>query len=218
MHHFRSNNSSNSTQNEDDDILDRELNDTIDPEEKEARKVFNIAKEIMSSEEDYVRSLKLLSVDFKEFIASKWDETSPSLDPKREFDPLFQILMQLQILNADFLLDFKVSLVRKEALDDDLIELIEKKNRPGLTTGPMSPRLPTSLSRRDTFSSSTPPMSSPSPPSLTTSWSVATSGTSLPTWSTSLRPDLNAVASRFPTLCSNQSKGYPSTSFCWRST
>ena len=77
----------------------------LTPEEKKARKVFNIAKEIMTSEQEFVNVLHLINVAFREFVLA--EIRKENVMPEREFCDLFGNLLEIQILNADLLKDFQ---------------------------------------------------------------------------------------------------------------
>ena len=103
-------NSSRFEEEEEEEGEDRMDIDNLTLEEKQARKVFNIAKEIMTSEQAFVNVLRLINVEFKEFIerGMKASEGTVVVIPEKDFTRLFvnSNLMELQILNADFLKDF----------------------------------------------------------------------------------------------------------------
>ena len=100
--HSRLSGSSTSTSTS---TFDSNENEILSDEEKQAKKVFNIAKEMMTSEREYVENLKLINVDFREFIDEH--NSSEEIIPEKEFSDLFSNLKELQILNSDFLKDFQ---------------------------------------------------------------------------------------------------------------
>ncbi len=71
--------------------------------ERQKEKVFNIANEIMTSEQAFVNVLRLLNVSFREMVERMG---GPKVIPDEDLDRIFSNLMELQILNADFLKDF----------------------------------------------------------------------------------------------------------------
>lgn len=77
------------------------------PEDKQKRKVFNIAREMMTSERDFVGVLRLINVDFREFICAAMQRSKETIIPDEEFSRLFSNLLELQILNSDLLKDFQ---------------------------------------------------------------------------------------------------------------
>ena len=75
--------------------------------EKQAKKVFNIAKEIMLSEKEYVKVLCLINIDFREYIEKGRREAKAEIIPDKVFARIFSNLLELQMLNADLLKDFQ---------------------------------------------------------------------------------------------------------------
>ena len=71
------------------------------------KKVFNIAQEIMTSERDYVESLCLINVDFKDFLDAARSETKSDIIPEKDLSRIFSNLLELQMLNVDLLRDFE---------------------------------------------------------------------------------------------------------------
>ena len=79
--------------------------DDVGPEIKQQRKVYNIAKEMMTSEREFVNVLRLLNVEFVEFLEEHHSELPNAY--KGTFDSkLFNNLMEIQIFNSDLLKDF----------------------------------------------------------------------------------------------------------------
>ena len=56
--------------NREEEEEEEEEAEPLTPEEKQARQVFNIAREMMTSEQDFVGVLRLLNVDFREHITA----------------------------------------------------------------------------------------------------------------------------------------------------
>ncbi len=76
---------------------------------RRATKALNIAKEIMTSEQDFVEILRLLNVEFRDYISSKIKSRGKSEIglSEEEFASLFSNLDQLQKLNSILLNDFQ---------------------------------------------------------------------------------------------------------------
>lgn len=81
----------------------KDMDDGLTPEEKQSRKVFNIANEIMTSERSFVDVLRLLNVSFREKVV---EAGGSIIIPDADLEKIFSNLMELLILNADFLKDF----------------------------------------------------------------------------------------------------------------
>ena len=80
--------------------------DEVSAEVKQQRKVYNIAKEMMTSEREFVNVLKLLNVEFIEYLEEHKTELPNAY--KGTFDAkLFNNLMEIQIFNSDLLKDFE---------------------------------------------------------------------------------------------------------------
>ena len=71
------------------------------------RKVFYIAKEIMTSEKTYVDVLKLINIDFRDFVQKARLESKSGILPDHDFVKLFSNLPELMMLNEDLLRDFE---------------------------------------------------------------------------------------------------------------
>lgn len=72
--------------------------------DKRDRKIFLIAREVMTSERVFVNVLKLLNVDFRRFIL-EWSE-EPAL-PEEHLNKILKYLPQLQNLNEEILKDLE---------------------------------------------------------------------------------------------------------------
>ena len=71
------------------------------------KKVFYIAKEIMTSEKTYVDVLKLINIDFRDFVQKARLESKSGILPDHDFVKLFSNLSELMMLNEDLLRDFQ---------------------------------------------------------------------------------------------------------------
>lgn len=70
-------------------------------------KAFLIAKELMTSEEVFIDVLRLLNVDFRNFIEYRNHESKNSIIPLGDVCKILNYLPQLQTLNEDLLADMK---------------------------------------------------------------------------------------------------------------
>ena len=82
-------------------------NDYIASSRAQERKVFYIAKEIMTSEKTYVDVLKLVNIDFRDFVQKARLESKSGILPDHDFVKLFSNLPELMMLNEDLLRDFE---------------------------------------------------------------------------------------------------------------
>jgi len=87
-----------------------EATEDLSPEARQAKKVFNIAREMMTSERAFIDVLVLLNNDFREFISKANAASSAPVIPEEELARVFSNLLELQILNSDLLKDFQVLL------------------------------------------------------------------------------------------------------------
>ena len=109
-----SNNSSqrNSVSSESEEISDSEDQTSVpnsellnnNNEEQNKTKAFYIANELMTSERVYVEVLRLLNVDFREFVQKARRESKNGLLPDCDYSRLFNNLPELQTLNEVCLL------------------------------------------------------------------------------------------------------------------
>jgi len=79
----------------------------VDPVVRQAKKVYYIAREIMTSEAAYVEVLRLVYVNFRDFILTAKGESKSMIIPDEEFNGLFSNLKELLTLNSDLLRDFE---------------------------------------------------------------------------------------------------------------
>ena len=82
-------------------------NDDLTPEQRHEKKVYYIAREIMTSERVYVDVLRLLNVEFREFVQRARKESKSGIMPDTDFSRIFSNLPELQTLNEDLLQDFE---------------------------------------------------------------------------------------------------------------
>ena len=75
--------------------------------QRQHKKILYIAKEIMSSEKVYVEVLKLLNIEFRNFIQAERQKCKSVLLPTEDFLKIFSNLPELLILNSDLLRDFE---------------------------------------------------------------------------------------------------------------
>ena len=71
------------------------------------KKILYVAKEIMTSEKVYVEVLKLLNIDFRNYIQEERQKSKSIVIPTEDFLKLFSNLPELLMLNSDFLRDFE---------------------------------------------------------------------------------------------------------------
>eukprot|EP00094_Tigriopus_californicus_P002411 TCALIF_02329-PA protein Name:"Similar to Fgd6 FYVE, RhoGEF and PH domain-containing protein 6 (Mus musculus)" AED:0.05 eAED:0.05 QI:118/0.55/0.5/1/1/0.9/10/547/2858 len=82
-------------------------NDDLTPAQRHEKKVYYIAREIMTSERVFVDILRLLNVEFREFVQHARRESKSGIMPDTDFSRLFSNLPELQTLNEDLLQDFE---------------------------------------------------------------------------------------------------------------
>ena len=85
----------------------RPVHDYITSSRAQERKVYYIAKEIMTSEKTYVDVLKLINIDFRDFVQKARLESKSGILPDHDFVKLFSNLPELMMLNEDLLRDFE---------------------------------------------------------------------------------------------------------------
>ena len=88
--------------------------------------MFYVAKEIMTSEEEFVNVLKLLNEDFRGFVENNSGKASSPVIPPKDFSKLFVHLPNLLSLNSDLLSDFKERIENWEA-NPKIADVIVKK-------------------------------------------------------------------------------------------
>ena len=71
------------------------------------RKILYIAKEIMTSEKVYVDVLKLLNIDFRNFIQDTRRNSKSQIIPTEQFLKIFSNLPEIMMLNSELLRDFE---------------------------------------------------------------------------------------------------------------
>jgi len=74
--------------------------------QKQEKKTYLVAREIMSSEKVYVDVLQMIAVEFKEFVESKSRESGRELLSPETFSKLFSNIPQLMMFNSELLKDF----------------------------------------------------------------------------------------------------------------
>ena len=84
-----------------------ENHEYISSSKAQEKKVFYIAKEIMTSEKTYVDVLKLVNIDFRDFVQKARLESKSGILPDHDFVKLFSNLSELMMLNEDLLRDFQ---------------------------------------------------------------------------------------------------------------
>lgn len=71
------------------------------------RKILYIAKEIMTSEKVYVDVLKLINIDFRNFIQDARRNSKSQIIPTEQFLKIFSNLPEIMMLNSELLRDFE---------------------------------------------------------------------------------------------------------------
>jgi len=87
--------------------LEDDDEDGLSPAERRERKVYFIAREIMTSERVYVDVLRLINVDFRDFVQRARRESKSGIMPDADFVRLFSNLPELQALSEELLSDFE---------------------------------------------------------------------------------------------------------------
>ncbi len=82
-------------------------NEDLTPEQRREKKVYYIAREIMTSEKVFVDILRLINVDFRDFVQKARKESKSGIMPDTDFTRIFSNLPELQTLNEDLLQDFE---------------------------------------------------------------------------------------------------------------
>merc|ERR1719410_1131962 len=83
------------------------VHDYIASSRAQEKKVYYIAKEIMTSEKTYVDVLKLINIDFRDYVQKARLESKSGILPDHDFVKLFSNLPELMMLNEDLLRDFQ---------------------------------------------------------------------------------------------------------------
>ena len=71
------------------------------------KKVYYIAKEVTTSEKVYVDVLRLLNIEFRDYVQRARFESKSGIMPDQDFVKLFSNLPELMMLNEDLLRDFE---------------------------------------------------------------------------------------------------------------
>ena len=97
----------------------------LTPLQLQDRKIFFIAKEIMTSEKVYVDVLRLINIDFRDFF-QKARQEAKGKSSLPEFEKLFSNLPELMMLNEDLLRDFETRIQNWES-QKKIADVIVKK-------------------------------------------------------------------------------------------
>jgi len=81
--------------------------DDLTPQQRQEKKVYYVAREIMSSEKVFVDVLRLLNIEFREYVERKMQESRVEILPDEDFARMFSNLPELLIFNEDMLKDFE---------------------------------------------------------------------------------------------------------------
>eukprot|EP00092_Neocalanus_flemingeri_P072430 GFUD01089170.1.p1 GENE.GFUD01089170.1~~GFUD01089170.1.p1 ORF type:complete len:841 (-),score=219.96 GFUD01089170.1:209-2731(-) len=82
-------------------------NDDLSAAQRQEKKVYYVAREIMSSEKVFVDVLRLLNIEFREYVERKMQESRSEILPEEDFGRMFSNLPELLIFNEDLLKDFE---------------------------------------------------------------------------------------------------------------
>ena len=104
-----SSNVANMTTGGDNNANSEDNDNDLTPEQRQEKKVFYIAREIMTSERVFVDILRLINVEFREFVqrARRESKSGVKIIPDSDLVRLFSNLPELQALNEDLLQDFE---------------------------------------------------------------------------------------------------------------
>ena len=105
---------------------EEEEEDEFSPMQRRERKVFFIAREMMTSEKVFVDILRLLNVEFREFVQTARRESKSGILSDADFSRIFSNLPELQTLNEDLLQDFE-SRVENWNTNKKIADVIVKK-------------------------------------------------------------------------------------------
>merc|ERR1719410_1770712 len=81
--------------------------DSLSQSKTQEKKVYYIAKEVMTSERVYVDVLRLLNIEFRDYVQRARFESKNGIMPDQDFVKLFSNLPELMMLNEDLLRDFQ---------------------------------------------------------------------------------------------------------------
>ena len=81
--------------------------DSLTQSKTQEKKVYYIAKEVMTSERVYVDVLRLLNIEFRDYVQRARFESKNGIMPDQDFVKLFSNLPELMMLNEDLLRDFE---------------------------------------------------------------------------------------------------------------
>jgi len=82
-------------------------NDDLSPVQRQEKKVYYVAREIMSSEKVFVDVLRLLNIEFREYVERKMQESRLEILPEEDFGRMFSNLPELLIFNEGLLKDLE---------------------------------------------------------------------------------------------------------------
>ena len=105
----------------------KSITQDLTPLQLQDRKIFFIAKEIMTSEKVYVDVLRLINIDFRDFFhKARQEAKNKPILPDPEFSKLFSNLPELMMLNEDLLRDFESRIQNWES-QKKIADVIVKK-------------------------------------------------------------------------------------------
>ena len=100
--------------------------DKLSQTQKQEKKTYLVAREIMTSEKVYVDVLRMIAEEFKEFVESKSRESGRELLPQNIFLKLFSNIPQLMMFNSELLKDFEDRIENWDSLKKIADVLVKK--------------------------------------------------------------------------------------------
>ena len=93
---------------------------------KHEKKTYMVAREIMSSEKVYVEVLKMITEDFREYVANKSEEIGSDILPPDVLTKIFSNIPQLMMFNSELLKDFEDRIENWDSLKKIADVLVKK--------------------------------------------------------------------------------------------
>ena len=100
--------------------------DNLTTKQKQERKTYMVAREIMTSEKVYVGVLQMIAVEFKEHVESKSREAGTELLPLNLLTKIFSNIPQLEMFNSELLKDFEDRIENWDSLKKIADVLVKK--------------------------------------------------------------------------------------------
>ena len=99
---------------------------TLGEAQRQERKTYMVAREIMSSEKVYVDVLKMITVDFREYVERKSNEAGIECLPSDLMAKIFSNIPQLMMFNSELLKDFEDRIENWDSLKKIADVLVKK--------------------------------------------------------------------------------------------